>query len=327
MPSAVEIEPAEQPANSGKTLDAFHTLVQDVNKILGPSSGLTSADVDPKNLQDLMRNYSSNEEEWKRYAMSDAGRTFTRNLVDRGNGKSNLVGEWKRMWKSSEIKLELMIHSWSWCGHPVKQAQSMIMPILIVSWRYIEKTHPQRGEQRLIVRSDSSRFSERDPLHLARSQCCQQRKAVTLVHSKRDRIYPRTGDVHVRWCTYNFQTHFYWFVANHSQQSLDCTNSEILTRRISLCPYTVSRQPKIIAHHKQLIEFSVHATERSESRLLHVQSAHRGFKPYDILSFLFRDGPENVGQTRSTKLGAGVGFCVQLDNGAMLCTPTRCWKE
>lgn len=93
MPSAVEIELAEQPANSGKTLDAFHTLVQDVNKILGPSSGLTSADVDPKNLQDLMRNYSSNEEEWKRYAMSDAGRTFTRNLVDRGNGKSNLVGE------------------------------------------------------------------------------------------------------------------------------------------------------------------------------------------------------------------------------------------
>ena len=93
MPSAVEIDAAELPANSGKTLDDFQKLVQDINKVLGPSSGLTSEDVDPKNLEELMRNYSSNEAEWKPYAMSDPSRTFTRNLVDRGNGKSNLVRE------------------------------------------------------------------------------------------------------------------------------------------------------------------------------------------------------------------------------------------
>lgn len=93
MPSAVAIDAAEPTGTPGKTLDAFHKLVQDINNVLGPSSGLTSADVDPESLTELMRNYSSNEAEWKQYAMSDPSRTLTRNLVDRGNGKSNLVRE------------------------------------------------------------------------------------------------------------------------------------------------------------------------------------------------------------------------------------------
>lgn len=76
-----------------KPQDAFHRLVQDLSNILGPSSGLTSADVDPKSLVELMRQYSSNESEWKKYAFRDPSTAFTRNLVDRGNGKSNLVRE------------------------------------------------------------------------------------------------------------------------------------------------------------------------------------------------------------------------------------------
>ena len=74
-----------------KESDAFHRLVDDLSNVLGPSSGLDSADVDPRNLQSLMAAYISNKSEWVRYALGDPSRTYTRNLVDRGNGKSNLV--------------------------------------------------------------------------------------------------------------------------------------------------------------------------------------------------------------------------------------------
>jgi cysteine dioxygenase len=71
--------------------DAFQQLVTDIIKVLGPSSGIDSADVDPQELIALMESYVSNEKEWQKYALGDGSRTYTRNLVDKGNGKSNLV--------------------------------------------------------------------------------------------------------------------------------------------------------------------------------------------------------------------------------------------
>jgi cysteine dioxygenase len=71
--------------------DKFHQLVDGLSKILGPSSGLTSDDVDVKLLEELMRRYTSQESEWQKYAFADPSRGYTRNLVDEGNGKSNLV--------------------------------------------------------------------------------------------------------------------------------------------------------------------------------------------------------------------------------------------
>ncbi|OCK95068.1 putative cysteine dioxygenase Cdo1 [Cenococcum geophilum 1.58] len=71
--------------------DAFHTLVEDLSKILGATSGIDSADVDPKELQSLMEEYVSNPSEWQKYALGDPSRPYTRNLVDKGNGKSNLL--------------------------------------------------------------------------------------------------------------------------------------------------------------------------------------------------------------------------------------------
>lgn len=71
----------------------FHGLVQDIKSILGPSSGIDSADVDDKELRSVMEDYLSNETEWERYAQADGSRPYTRNLVDKGNGKSNLVGQ------------------------------------------------------------------------------------------------------------------------------------------------------------------------------------------------------------------------------------------
>lgn len=78
----------------GTVPNAFQKLVADLSAVLGPSSGLDSDDVDPADIQRLMENYTSNEQEWKIYAMGDASRTYTRNLVDEGNGKSNLVRNW-----------------------------------------------------------------------------------------------------------------------------------------------------------------------------------------------------------------------------------------
>ncbi|EFE38607.1 cysteine dioxygenase, putative [Trichophyton verrucosum HKI 0517] len=73
-----------------KGKDAFHKLVDDLSAVLGPSSGLDSDDVDPMDIQKLMEGYVSNHEEWQRYALADESRAYTRNLVDEGNGKSNL---------------------------------------------------------------------------------------------------------------------------------------------------------------------------------------------------------------------------------------------
>ena len=75
----------------GTPKDKFHQLVDDLSRILGPSSGLDSADIDVKHLEELMASYISKESEWQKYAFSDLTRGYTRNLVDEGNGKSNLV--------------------------------------------------------------------------------------------------------------------------------------------------------------------------------------------------------------------------------------------
>ncbi len=69
----------------------FDALVLALKEALGPSSGLTSADVDVPQLAQLMGEYDANEEGWLQYKLGDASRGYTRNLVDEGNGKSNLV--------------------------------------------------------------------------------------------------------------------------------------------------------------------------------------------------------------------------------------------
>ena len=72
-------------------MNDFKRLVKDLSAFLGPSSGLDSSEVNPIRIEDMMREYISNEPEWKSYAFADSDRSYTRNLVDTGNGKSNLV--------------------------------------------------------------------------------------------------------------------------------------------------------------------------------------------------------------------------------------------
>lgn len=73
------------------TMNKFDQLVDLLRDALGESSGLTSDDVDLDVLMDAMARYVSNGEEWAKYDLGDASRGYTRNLVDEGNGKSNLV--------------------------------------------------------------------------------------------------------------------------------------------------------------------------------------------------------------------------------------------
>lgn len=80
---------SESPTDSG----TFEKLVRDLSAALGPSSGLDSEDVDPINIQRLMEKYVSNSAEWGPYALGDSSRSYTRNLIDEGNGKSNLVSQ------------------------------------------------------------------------------------------------------------------------------------------------------------------------------------------------------------------------------------------
>lgn len=71
--------------------NSFDLLVRSLSDVLGPSSGLDSEDVDVQEIVRLMSSYNSRPEEWQIYAMGDDSRSYTRNLVDKGNGKSNLL--------------------------------------------------------------------------------------------------------------------------------------------------------------------------------------------------------------------------------------------
>lgn len=69
----------------------FDDLVMALKDVLGPSSGLDSKDVDLNSIMALMEEYDAAEEGWVPFAMADSEIPYTRNLVDEGNGKSNLV--------------------------------------------------------------------------------------------------------------------------------------------------------------------------------------------------------------------------------------------
>jgi cysteine dioxygenase len=75
------------------SINLFDELVEDIRAILGPSSGLDSADVDVDHLMETMGRYDAleHENEWQKYALSDPSRSYTRNGVDDINKKANLL--------------------------------------------------------------------------------------------------------------------------------------------------------------------------------------------------------------------------------------------
>ncbi|KAI9316035.1 RmlC-like cupin domain-containing protein [Dichotomocladium elegans] len=69
----------------------LETLVQKIHTILGPDGGLDSDHIDPNEIIQLMEEYNSNAKDWSKYAIFDHSRAYTRNLIDDGNGKFNLM--------------------------------------------------------------------------------------------------------------------------------------------------------------------------------------------------------------------------------------------
>ncbi|RPB15427.1 cysteine dioxygenase [Morchella conica CCBAS932] len=77
--------------DTDRPLNEFENLVEDIKRVLGPSSGINSADVDVKDLIRVMERYTSDESHWGGFALEDLSRNYTRNFVDHGNGKANLL--------------------------------------------------------------------------------------------------------------------------------------------------------------------------------------------------------------------------------------------
>ena len=132
MPSAAFIDAWDEVTMPDPDQSTFQRLVKDLSDVLGPSSGLSSADVDVGTIIKLMEDYISDEPNWTKYAFEDANKAFTRNLVDRGNGKSNLVC--LRM-VCSENRVQVLtadVNSFSWSGLLAKKPRFIAMQNHIV---------------------------------------------------------------------------------------------------------------------------------------------------------------------------------------------------
>ncbi|KAI8369407.1 RmlC-like cupin domain-containing protein, partial [Radiomyces spectabilis] len=86
-------------------------LIQEIHNVLGPDGDLTSEHIDENQIIKLMEKYSSNADDWNRYTLFDHSRAYTRNLIDDGNGKFNLmILAW-----SKDQKSPIHNHSGSHC--------------------------------------------------------------------------------------------------------------------------------------------------------------------------------------------------------------------
>ena len=66
-------------------------LIENLKYLLVLPTTATFKDIDYQPVIDAMTAYISDKKDWERYAHRDKTQGFTRNLVDKGNGKYNLV--------------------------------------------------------------------------------------------------------------------------------------------------------------------------------------------------------------------------------------------
>ena len=88
------ITSSERPSTNvqGRPLDGFHTLVQELSGYIDTAQSLAFSEIcDPNAVIQRMKQYQSDTPEWAKYAYRDETQCFTRNMVDRGLGKSNIV--------------------------------------------------------------------------------------------------------------------------------------------------------------------------------------------------------------------------------------------
>lgn len=91
FPPATEALKISQDYQDFHHRNPFHHLVQDIKKYLETSSAIGGEDIDVNYLKGLMNGYSSNPEDWQRYAYADPSKHYTRNCVANINGKANIM--------------------------------------------------------------------------------------------------------------------------------------------------------------------------------------------------------------------------------------------
>lgn len=69
----------------------FNKLIRDLESTLEPDDTLDFCSIDIKRLTNLMEDYCSQEDGWQRYAHANCSSSYTRNLVEVGNDRYNLV--------------------------------------------------------------------------------------------------------------------------------------------------------------------------------------------------------------------------------------------
>ncbi|KAI4937386.1 uncharacterized protein J4E92_002116 [Alternaria infectoria] len=152
--------------------DSFHSLVQEINKVLGPSNGIDSDDVDENELQELMKAYTSEESEWEKYYFPSETLPYTRNVVDKGNGKSNLVQS--TILESTKVVLiDQLILVWG----PGKKSPihdhanaHCIMKVLkgsLTETRFATPTEDDAQNQRPMTKSQETTFTENEVTYMA----------------------------------------------------------------------------------------------------------------------------------------------------------------
>ncbi|KAF1832209.1 cysteine dioxygenase type I [Decorospora gaudefroyi] len=155
--------------------DGFHTLVQEINEKLGPSSGIDSADVDAKELQHLMEAYVSDESEWSKYVFCSEHMPYTRNLVDKGNGKSNLLilvwGPGKKSPIHDEYLADLLIDALpqETCRHAKAHCIMKVLKGSLIETRFAAPTAVQinANEDRPMVKTRETTYSENGVTYMA----------------------------------------------------------------------------------------------------------------------------------------------------------------
>ncbi|KAJ1727689.1 hypothetical protein LPJ61_004442, partial [Coemansia biformis] len=68
----------------------MHGLIAELNAAMG-DQGLGDNLETVRRVRQLMRSYVSHGRDWAQYAVYQEGARYTRNLVDDGNGKYNLL--------------------------------------------------------------------------------------------------------------------------------------------------------------------------------------------------------------------------------------------
>ncbi|KAI4665391.1 uncharacterized protein J4E78_002851 [Alternaria triticimaculans] len=152
--------------------DNFHSLVQEINKVLGPSNGIDSDDVDENELLELMKAYTSEESEWKKYYFPSETLPYTRNVVDKGNGKSNLVQS-PILESTKVVLIEQLILVWG----PGKKSPihdhanaHCIMKVLkgsLTETRFATPTEDDAQNQRPMTKTQETTFAENDVTYMA----------------------------------------------------------------------------------------------------------------------------------------------------------------